>query len=223
MGFGFDLDYILLRNIAYQNGGFDKRIYEDVDAAQQIAGYYDEISSPVLTNVQLAYTMLGNAKIANLTRSWLKMLAEGSQYLVAGRIENLPQDQTGQVRVAVSAQSATGLVSYDKVFDVRESSDVDVSTESIWAFKTIHDSLRDMYLEQSDASGSTASYNKVLALALKYQLVTPVTAMVVEQTNETATTENPFVNNGKGFASLACGTQGWSVLLWLAVILACVL
>jgi hypothetical protein len=71
LSFGVGADYDLMRKFSMASNGlarkvrisFYKRgfkfyfaqIYEDADAALQIDGFYAEISSPLLTNVQFTY------------------------------------------------------------------------------------------------------------------------------------------------------------------------
>lgn len=52
---GRDADYDLLKRTASQNGGVARRIYTDSDADIQLEGFYEELSSPVLRNVNVDY------------------------------------------------------------------------------------------------------------------------------------------------------------------------
>ncbi|NXS76381.1 ITIH3 inhibitor, partial [Pandion haliaetus] len=55
LGFGYGVDYGFLEKMALENKGLARRIYPDSDAALQLQGFYDEVSNPMLTDVELNY------------------------------------------------------------------------------------------------------------------------------------------------------------------------
>merc|ERR1719225_2222096 len=55
LAFGADTDISLLQSIASQNNAVSKRIYEGSDAALQLEDFYAQISSPVLSNLNVEY------------------------------------------------------------------------------------------------------------------------------------------------------------------------
>uniref|UniRef100_A0A672VEI4 Inter-alpha-trypsin inhibitor heavy chain H3 n=1 Tax=Strigops habroptila TaxID=2489341 RepID=A0A672VEI4_STRHB len=82
LGFGYDLDYNFLEKMALENKGLARRIYPDSDAALQLQGFYDEVSNPMLTDVELNYP---ENEISDLTRTSFKHFYDGSEIVVAGR------------------------------------------------------------------------------------------------------------------------------------------
>lgn len=56
LGFGNDVDYSFLDVMCRQNKGVARRIFEGSDAAIQLKGFYEEVSSPLLLEVDLRYS-----------------------------------------------------------------------------------------------------------------------------------------------------------------------
>ncbi len=55
LGFGVDADFDLMKELSSKTGGIARRIYADSDAALQLRNFYEEISSPLLGNVNIKY------------------------------------------------------------------------------------------------------------------------------------------------------------------------
>ncbi|XP_010190016.1 PREDICTED: inter-alpha-trypsin inhibitor heavy chain H3-like, partial [Mesitornis unicolor] len=82
LGFGYGVDYSFLEKMALENKGLARRIYPDSDAALQLQGFYDEVSNPMLTDVELSYP---ENEISDLTKNHFKHFYDGSEIVVAGR------------------------------------------------------------------------------------------------------------------------------------------
>uniref|UniRef100_A0A2K6UKP3 Inter-alpha-trypsin inhibitor heavy chain H3 n=1 Tax=Saimiri boliviensis boliviensis TaxID=39432 RepID=A0A2K6UKP3_SAIBB len=83
LGFGNNLNYNFLENMALENQGFARRIYEDSDADLQLQGFYEEVANPLLTGVEVGYPE--NA-ILDLTQNTYQHFYDGSEIVVAGRL-----------------------------------------------------------------------------------------------------------------------------------------
>uniref|UniRef100_A0A2K6RM74 Inter-alpha-trypsin inhibitor heavy chain H3 n=1 Tax=Rhinopithecus roxellana TaxID=61622 RepID=A0A2K6RM74_RHIRO len=83
LGFGNNLNYNFLENMALENHGFARRIYEDSDADLQLQGFYEEVANPLLTGVEMDYPE--NA-ILGLTQNTYQHFYDGSEIVVAGRL-----------------------------------------------------------------------------------------------------------------------------------------
>uniref|UniRef100_UPI0009B4938F inter-alpha-trypsin inhibitor heavy chain H3-like n=1 Tax=Monopterus albus TaxID=43700 RepID=UPI0009B4938F len=83
--------------MSLQNNGVARRIYEDSDANLQLKGFYEEVATPLLTDVTMIYT--GGI---NLTKTNFSQYYNGSEIVVAGQItDNDIETFTPQV-VAIS-------------------------------------------------------------------------------------------------------------------------
>uniref|UniRef100_A0A674DPE0 Inter-alpha-trypsin inhibitor heavy chain H3 n=1 Tax=Salmo trutta TaxID=8032 RepID=A0A674DPE0_SALTR len=83
LGFGNDVDYSFLDVMSRQNQGLARRIYEGSDATVQLQGFYKEVASPLLSEVDLHYP---DNLVNSLTNSHYKQLFNGSEIVVAGRL-----------------------------------------------------------------------------------------------------------------------------------------
>lgn len=179
LGFGYDVDYSLLDTLAKQNDGLARRVYEASDAALQLQGFYDEVATPLLLEVNLNYP--GNA-VTDLTQSHFRQFFKGSEIVVAGRLQEL---ETNTFQTEVSANGlgdqflVEGLViaeEWDSVFPDQEYIFGDF-TERLWAYLTIQQLLDER--EKCSAEDKEDITAQALDLSLKYNFVTPLTSMVV--------------------------------------------
>lgn len=179
LGFGYDVDYSLLDTLAKQNDGIARRVYEASDAALQLQGFYDEVATPLLLEVNLNYP--GNA-VTDLTQSHFRQFFKGSEIVVAGRRQEL---ETNSFQTEVSANGlgdqfvVEGLVvaeEWDSVFADQEYIFGDF-IERLWAYLTIQQLLdKREKCSPEDKENITA---QALDLSLRYNFVTPLTSMVV--------------------------------------------
>jgi len=86
LAFGRDADFSLIRKISQSTGARAKQIYEGSDAALQLEGFFQEISSPLLTNLTLKYVG-DSVDQDSLTESRSKLIFKGSEYIVAGKLK----------------------------------------------------------------------------------------------------------------------------------------
>ncbi|CAI5687718.1 unnamed protein product [Oreochromis niloticus] len=171
LGFGFDVDFNFLEKMSLQNNGVARRIYEDSDADLQLKGFYEEVATPLLTDVTMIY--VGGT---NLTQTNFSHYYNGSEIVVAGEItDNNIETFTPQV-VAISSNrriifsnpsetvESTGTVSDDHI-------------QRVWAYLTVKQ-LLDKELQLSGPEKDEVK-KEALELSLKYSFVTPLTSMVV--------------------------------------------
>ncbi|KAM9374710.1 inter-alpha-trypsin inhibitor heavy chain H3-like [Phaethornis superciliosus] len=179
LGFGYGVDYNFLEKMALENKGLARRIYPDSDAALQLQGFYDEVSNPMLMDLELTYP---ENEISDLTKNSFKHFYDGSEVVVAGRfIDNNQNSLTVDVR----GEGANDILSYTtqqdavqtaKAFQEQEYIFGDY-IERLWAYLTI-----EQLLEERTAATGELKENltaKALDLSLKYKFVTPLTSMVV--------------------------------------------
>lgn len=104
LGFGQNLDFLLLQRLALSNNGIPKRIYEDSDAAQQLEGFFEEISSPILHTINVNYPM--NA-IETISKTQFPLLFNGSELVVAGKftVDVCTNQETVNVEVVGTSTS----------------------------------------------------------------------------------------------------------------------
>uniref|UniRef100_A0A8C3N436 Inter-alpha-trypsin inhibitor heavy chain H3 n=1 Tax=Geospiza parvula TaxID=87175 RepID=A0A8C3N436_GEOPR len=180
LGFGSGVDYGFLERMALENKGLARRIYPDSDTALQLQGFYDEVSNPMLIDVELNYP---ENEISDLTTNSFKHFYDGSEIVVAGRFVDSNQNH---LSVDVRAEG----VSMD-FFDLSEQTAQAFQEqqyifgeyiERLWAYLTIEQLLEKRITATGEEKENLTA--QALALSLRYKFVTPLTSMVVTKPEE---------------------------------------
>ncbi|XP_028853572.1 inter-alpha-trypsin inhibitor heavy chain H3-like isoform X2 [Denticeps clupeoides] len=182
LGFGYDLDYAFLDVMAKQNDGAARRIYEASDAALQLQGFYDEVATPLLSEVHMIYP---DGLVNSVTENHFRQLFNGSEIVVAGRLSESDLDNF-LVEISAQGYAVQGQVSaheWDVVFPDEEYVFGDF-TERLWAYLTI-EQLLDKREKGSPEEKENATA-EALSLSLQYSFVTPLTSMVVTKPEDEA-------------------------------------
>ncbi|KAB5536863.1 hypothetical protein PHYPO_G00112210 [Pangasianodon hypophthalmus] len=188
LGFGYDVHYGFLDVMAKENNGLARRIYEASDAVLQLQGFYSEVANVLLSNVNFHYP---DDSVNSVTDSHFKQLFNGSEIVVAGRLNDI---EMNDFPVEVLAQSLdnefvlkgqASAQDWNVIFPDQEYIFGDF-TERLWAYLTIQN-----LLDKKDKGSPEEKQNataEALELSLKYNFVTPLTSMVVTKPE---TEENP--------------------------------
>ncbi|XP_015256703.1 PREDICTED: inter-alpha-trypsin inhibitor heavy chain H6 [Cyprinodon variegatus] len=186
IAFGDDADFLLLKRLALENRGVARMVYEEADAALQLKGFYDEVASPLLSDVQLSYM---DDQAFDVTRSLFPNYFQGSELVVAGKVKPGVKDFKVSVTATDSKQNINlednVLVSSTKengstVFlsCSEELKGVSNFVSRLWAYFTIKELLL-AKLNTTDPVAQRLLADKAVNLSLKYNFVTPVTSLVV--------------------------------------------
>ncbi|XP_034389550.1 inter-alpha-trypsin inhibitor heavy chain H3-like [Cyclopterus lumpus] len=179
LGFGNDVDYSFLDVMSRQNKGAARRIFEGSDAAVQLKGFYEEVASPLLLEVDLRYP---EQAVVFVTKNHYSQLFNGSEIVVAGRLTDSDMDNFVVEVFAqgpeedFQVQGKASVVNLDVIYPDQEYIFGDFS-ERLWAYLTIQQLLENSDIgTQQEKDNATA---KALDLSLRYNFVTPLTSMVV--------------------------------------------
>ncbi|KAM4524043.1 inter-alpha-trypsin inhibitor heavy chain H3-like isoform 2-T5 [Odontesthes bonariensis] len=193
LGFGNDVDYGFLDVMSKQNKGIARRIFEASDAAVQLQGFYQEVSDPLLLEVDLQYP--DNA-VDSVTTNHFNQLFNGSEIVVAGRLvdndlDNFLVEVFGQgFENDFKAQGAATVLDWGVMYPDEEYIFGDF-TERLWAHLTIQ-----QLLEKSKSGGPDEKANataKALEMSLRYNFVTPLTSMVVTKPETEDGPDSPLI------------------------------
>ncbi|XP_037388399.1 inter-alpha-trypsin inhibitor heavy chain H3-like isoform X2 [Pygocentrus nattereri] len=171
--FGSDVNYAFLEKMALENNGLVHRIYEDSHVDIQLQGFYEEVATPLLTDVQLNYTGAGN-----LTQTGFSHFYDGSEIVVAGQVTDDSQDTFKTEVTAVSKNNDK--VKYENSVSVKDLVGVPEHgnfIKQLWAYLTVKKRLDKIVVFQGKEK--EAAMREALDLSLKYGFVTPLTSMVV--------------------------------------------
>ncbi|XP_041836029.1 inter-alpha-trypsin inhibitor heavy chain H3a isoform X2 [Melanotaenia boesemani] len=193
LGFGNDVDYNFLDVMSKQNKGLTRRIFEASDAALQLQGFYEEVSSPLLLEVDMQYP--DNA-VDFVTTSHFSQLFNGSEIVVAGQLmdnnlDNFIVEVFGQgFEDDFKVQGQASVVDWDVMYPDEKYIFGDF-TERLWAYLTIQQLLdKSKTGEPHEKANATA---KALEMSLQYNFVTPLTSMVVTKPETEGEQDEPLI------------------------------
>uniref|UniRef100_A0A8C8VG92 Inter-alpha-trypsin inhibitor heavy chain 4 n=1 Tax=Pelusios castaneus TaxID=367368 RepID=A0A8C8VG92_9SAUR len=177
LGFGFDVSYKFLEKMALDNGGIARRIYEDSDSDLQLQGFYQEVATPILKEIEIQYP---ENSILELTQNSFKLFFDGSEIVVAGKIDNelavLPHTSN------LVFMEETNIKEKEKVFQ-HQKYIFGNFIERLWAYLTIQQLLEKSVSAQEEQQKSL-QVARALELSLKYSFVTCLTSMVVTKPDD---------------------------------------
>ncbi|NWT92021.1 ITIH3 inhibitor, partial [Urocynchramus pylzowi] len=184
LGFGSGVDYGFLERMALENKGLARRIYPDSDAALQLQGFYDEVSNPMLIDVELNYP---ENEISDLTTNSFKHFYDGSEIVVAGRFVDSNQNH---LSVDVRGEGAHDALLYTTEQGAEQTAQAFQEQqyifgeyiERLWAYLTIEQLLEKRITATGEEKENLTA--QALALSLMYKFVTPLTSMVVTKPEE---------------------------------------
>uniref|UniRef100_G3P4Z3 Inter-alpha-trypsin inhibitor heavy chain H3 n=1 Tax=Gasterosteus aculeatus aculeatus TaxID=481459 RepID=G3P4Z3_GASAC len=189
LGFGNDVDYSFLDVMSRQNKGVARRIFEGSDAAVQLQGFYEEVASPLLLEVDLRYP---DQAVGFLTKSHYSQLFNGSEIVVAGRLKDSDVDNFLVEVFALGEDfQVQGKASVVNVIYPHQQYIFGDFSERLWAYLTIQ-----QLLENSDIGTQKEKDNvtaKALDLSLRYNFVTPLTSMVVTKPEREDGPDGPLI------------------------------
>ncbi|XP_016404481.1 inter-alpha-trypsin inhibitor heavy chain H6-like [Sinocyclocheilus rhinocerous] len=186
LAFGDDADFPMLRRLALENRGVARMVYEDDDAAVQLKGFYDEVASPLLSDIQLSYL---DDQVYDITRSLFPNYFQGSELVVTGRLKPGVQD----LKVTLTANDSKQKVKVENELPLGKAvvngtepslgcaqalDGIPSFVHRLWAYFTIKELLL-AKINTSDVFIQRLLVDKATNLSLKYNFVTPVTSLVV--------------------------------------------
>ncbi|XP_076153038.1 inter-alpha-trypsin inhibitor heavy chain H5 [Alosa pseudoharengus] len=206
IGMGDDVDYRLLDRMALENCGMMRRIPEEADARSLLKGFYDEIGTPLLSDIHVEYS---EDQVEYVTQHLFTNYFNGSEIVIAGKLTNRSAD-TLHVQVTASnsdrsivmekdvplrqreleterRMKAAGLLTGAGLDAVRragssasESEGSPGYIERLWGFMSVKDGLRSRMRSHTSRERDEHT-RQATGLSLAYNFLTPLTDMTVEK------------------------------------------
>ena len=222
LGFGHDVDYDLLVGISYKTGGFAKTIYEGVDAKIQLESFFQEVNTPLAYNVEVVYET-DEVDFSSLTKYKFPQYFDGSEIIVAGK----RKPQASNVLNTKVTFETDQPMELSKSIDTSSPQEVPQEAtatyqqgflEKLYVYMKIKDLLAELIITEDKVKKENIE-SLALELALDYNLVTPLTSMVIVSTS-TSTEVDTDYGNTYGQAGTASTTSlSWILHCALVVIL----
>uniref|UniRef100_A0A672TRY9 Inter-alpha-trypsin inhibitor heavy chain 5 n=1 Tax=Strigops habroptila TaxID=2489341 RepID=A0A672TRY9_STRHB len=114
IGIGNDVDHKLLERMALENCGMTRHFQEDEDAASHLKGFYDEIGTPLLSDIRVDYP---EDNVEQVTQNFFPNYFNGSEIIIAGKLINRTSDSL-HVEVTASNSKKYILLKKDVAIDL---------------------------------------------------------------------------------------------------------
>lgn len=223
LGFGFNLDFEFLKALSAENGGAARRIYPDKDAAGQLEGFFEEIGTPLLLGISFEYPK-DVVDDASTTALSFRRYYEGSELIVSGK---LTEGATSRMMtVNIRGNNGSSPVSYSltsTLLHLTVPSDkvvIQDFTERLWAYMKIKELIVQL-LVSKDKKEQVRLKAEATRLSLKYNFVTPLTSLVVVQSDAYSKSEaereknNIVMHSRRASFGWMLSPSGWQLLLSL--------
>ncbi|KAK7149476.1 hypothetical protein R3I94_008956 [Phoxinus phoxinus] len=185
LGIGFDVDFDFLERIALENRGVAQRIFANHDAAEQLKTFYSQVSSPLLRTITVHFP---ENTVNNVTQNRFDKFFSGSELIVAGKLQATDLTTLQSFTTASAAnmdmniQTEADILELDSELSTHQHSFTGFARQ-MWAYITVNQLLAERSLAPS-AGRKRKITQRIVALALEHQFVTPFTAMLVEGEDE---------------------------------------
>nr|XP_019593770.1 PREDICTED: inter-alpha-trypsin inhibitor heavy chain H2 [Rhinolophus sinicus] len=181
LGIGFDVDYDFLKRLSNDNRGIAQRIYGNQDTSTQLKKFYNQVSTPLLQNVQFNYP---HTSVTDVTQNSFHNYFGGSEIVVAGKFDPEKSEQLQSIITATSANTELVLETLAQMDDLEDFLSKDKHadpdfTRKLWAYLTINQLLAERSLAPTAAAKRKIT-KTILQMSLEHHIVTPLTAMVIE-------------------------------------------
>ncbi|XP_051976312.1 inter-alpha-trypsin inhibitor heavy chain H2-like [Xyrauchen texanus] len=185
LGIGFDVDFDFLERIAMDNRGMAQRIYANHDASEQLKSFYSQVSSPLLRTININFP---ESAVSDVTQNRFDKFFRGSELIVSGKLQ--PTDLTtlqsfttaSAANMDLNIQTEADLQEIDSMLSTQQHSFTGFARQ-MWAYITVNQLLAERSLAPT-ANKKRKITQRIVALAVEHQFVTPLTAMLVESQDQ---------------------------------------
>ncbi|XP_070848268.1 inter-alpha-trypsin inhibitor heavy chain H5 [Chaetodon trifascialis] len=209
IGIGNDVDYRLLERMSLENCGMMRRIHEEADASAMLKGFYDEIGTPLLSDIRINYT---EDSVQYVTQHLFTNYFNGSEIVIAGKLTNQSAESL-HVQVTASNNDKSIILETDVPLRHRQTeterhvkaataaiaagtkapgsgvteglgaalgSIAEDFVERVWGFLSVKEGLRSRLRVQTSKERED-HIRQATNLSMTYHFLTPLTNLVVEK------------------------------------------
>ncbi len=174
-GVGYDVNTLFLDQLAQNHKGRPAYIEPDERIDEQVSGFYAQVQSPVLTNIELDF---GAVRTYDVYPMPLTDLYAGTQFIVTGRYTG-----EGPQRITLNGEieGEQKQYIYEGTFSSQNTPD-DKTTfiPRLWAARKIGHLLTQIRIHGENAEWVDA----IVTLSLRYGIITPYTSFLAEEPND---------------------------------------
>ena len=168
-GVGYDVNTILLDSLTREFVGTSHYITPNERIELEVGSLYEQISSPVLTDVQV--DIIGS-DITSIAPAAVTGIFAGTQTLITGRY-----GEAGPITVQIRGNSDSGRETFTYELELPERATADASIAQLWAQQRIADLITEIRLEGSRDS----LIREIVEISTRFGIVTPFTSFIAEE------------------------------------------
>jgi Ca-activated chloride channel family protein len=172
-GVGYDVDTVLLDSLAQDNHGKSSYVQPGMSLDEILSAFYNGISTPVLTNLELAFN---GVSIYDLYPNPLPDLFSGSQVILLGRYH-----EGGKADVSLSGEvnGENQTFSFeDQMLDQQSPvNSIQASIPRLWATRKVGYLLNEIRLQGANQE----IIDQIVKLSIRFGIVTPYTSYLVTE------------------------------------------
>ncbi|KAM4812823.1 inter-alpha-trypsin inhibitor heavy chain H5 isoform X1 [Urocitellus parryii] len=190
IGIGNDVDFKLLEKLSLENCGLTRRVHEEEDAGSQLIGFYDEIRTPLLSDIRIDYPP---GLVEHATKTLFPNYFNGSEIIIAGKLADRKVEQLPVEVTASNSKKFVVLKTKVPVEPQKVGNDVPGSPrpkgdgqgdpshiERLWSYLTVKE-LLSSWVQSNDEQEKEQLRQKAQALAVNYHFLTPFTSMKLKR------------------------------------------
>ncbi|XP_019593822.2 inter-alpha-trypsin inhibitor heavy chain H5 [Rhinolophus sinicus] len=201
IGIGNDVDFKLLEKLSLENCGLTRRVHEEEDAGSQLIGFYDEIRTPLLSDIRIDYPA---SLVEQATRTLFPNYFNGSEIIIAGKLVDRKMDR---LHVEVTASNSKKFVvlktdvpmepqkaGNDVTGNARPKGDEEEDSNPLrrlWSYLTVKE-LLSAWLQSDNEQEKEQLRQKAQALAVNSHFLTPFTAIKLKKPLQLKKLEDPY-------------------------------
>lgn len=176
-GIGYDVNTHLLDTLAQEHGGVSEYVRPEEDIAYAVRSLYDRVRSPVLGRPEIAFA---GTLIDDVYPYPLPDLYAGNQVVLVGRYR-----ESGSTSLTLTGTGQDGPVThrFDDLYLVREGGAEFIP--QLWATRKVGYLLTQVRLH----GASTELIDEIVALSVRYGIVTPYTSFLIDDTQDVLSRE----------------------------------
>ena len=204
VGFGYDVNTVLIDKISIDNNGYPLYCSPDQNIEEVISDLYKRIEAPILTSPTLSVTSDGNAVTTyGLSPAKLPDLFAGSEIAVYGRYHG-----QGKATVALSGLTGGKIDTIPFMADFPDSANDYAFVPRLWASQNIARLMTRIKLQTLTQENLTQLVDSIKALSLAYGIVTPYTSQVFAPSSGGSWAGALQTSNGKSANDASNAMQG---------------
>ncbi|XP_058434635.1 inter-alpha-trypsin inhibitor heavy chain H5 isoform X2 [Marmota monax] len=190
IGIGNDVDFKLLEKLSLENCGLTRRVHEEEDAGSQLIGFYDEIRTPLLSDIRIDYPP---GIVEHATKTLFPNYFNGSEIIIAGKLADRKVEQLPVEVTASNSKKFVMLKTKVPVEPQKVGNDVPGSPrpkgdgqgdpnhiKRLWSYLTVKE-LLSSWVQSNDEQEKEQLRQRAQALAVNYHFLTPFTSMKLKK------------------------------------------